>query len=141
MAARVPRGRRGATFRRATDESCGKRAARARGAAGALLPRPPVPVRLRRRLIEFGSGEPTRAICSTLIARAFQSVRYPILPYVEYRPADGPGRTRFMEEVLRARHHSLFTPRDFDISPYFRAVKPRIERGFDPGALRWDDSG
>src|SRR5574341_239381 len=47
-----------------------------------LLPTPPVPARLRRRLIAFGSGDPTRAICSTLIAQAFQSVHFPILPEV-----------------------------------------------------------
>uniref|UniRef100_UPI0019540036 hypothetical protein n=1 Tax=Escherichia coli TaxID=562 RepID=UPI0019540036 len=35
-----------------------------------LLPTPPVPVRLRRRMIALGSGDPTRAICSTLIAQA-----------------------------------------------------------------------
>jgi hypothetical protein len=104
-----------------------------------LLPVPPVPSRLRRRMIELGSGEPTRAICSTLIAQAFQSVRYPILPFIEYRPTGGARRSAFVEEVLRARHHSLFTPRDFDISPYFCVVKPHIERGFDYTAIRWDD--
>src|SRR5207244_4677227 len=30
-----------------------------------FLPNPPVPVRWRRRMIALGSGEPTRAICST----------------------------------------------------------------------------
>ena len=45
-----------------------------------LLPTPPVPLRFRRRLLEFGSGDPTKAICSTLVAQAFQSIRYPILP-------------------------------------------------------------
>jgi hypothetical protein len=34
-----------------------------------LLPNPPVPSRFRRRMIAFGAGSPTRAICSTLIAR------------------------------------------------------------------------
>ena len=34
-----------------------------------LLPTPPVPSRYRRRLIAFGSGDPTRAICSTLSRR------------------------------------------------------------------------
>lgn len=43
-----------------------------------LLPTPPVPLQWRRRLLALGSGDPTRAICSTLIAQAFQSVRYPI---------------------------------------------------------------
>ena len=50
-----------------------------------FLPQPPVPTRWRRRMLALGSGEPTRAICSTLIAEAFQSVRYPILPRVERR--------------------------------------------------------
>ena len=44
-----------------------------------LFPTPPVPVRWRRRMMSLGSGEPTRAICSTLIAQAFHGVRYPIL--------------------------------------------------------------
>ena len=41
-------------------------------------------------------------------------------------------------EILHIRHHSLFAPRDFDLSPYFAVVKPTIERGFDYRALRWD---
>jgi hypothetical protein len=40
-----------------------------------LIPTPPVPTRWRRRMIALGSGEPTWAICSTLIAQAFQSIR------------------------------------------------------------------
>ena len=46
------------------------------------LPTPPVPVRWRRRLLSFGSGDPTRAICSSLIAQAFGRIRYPILPVI-----------------------------------------------------------
>ena len=42
-----------------------------------LLPTPPVPVRWRRRMLALGSGDPTRAICSTLIAQAFQAVQLP----------------------------------------------------------------
>ncbi len=42
----------------------------------------PVPSRFRRRMIALGSGDPTRAICSALIAQAFQSVGYPILPEI-----------------------------------------------------------
>lgn len=39
-----------------------------------FLPTPPVPVpvRWRRRMLALGSGDPTRAICSSLIAHAFQ---------------------------------------------------------------------
>ena len=38
-----------------------------------LLPTPPIPARWRRQLLTFGSGEPTKAICSSLIAEAFDS--------------------------------------------------------------------
>ena len=93
-----------------------------------LLPTPPVPTRWRRRMIALGSGEPTRAICSTLIAAAFQHVRYPILPRVERIAAEERGMTEFQRQaILHIRHHSLYTPADFDLSPYFRVVKPTIE--------------
>ncbi|SFT39538.1 Permuted papain-like amidase enzyme, YaeF/YiiX, C92 family [Halomonas saccharevitans] len=95
-----------------------------------LLPLPPVPTPWRRHMLGLGSGDPTRAICSTLIAEAFQSVRYPILPI----PVAGRSR------VFRRRHHSLFTPRDFDLSPWFEVVKPRLVGGFDPHALAWQES-
>ena len=102
-----------------------------------LLPTPPVPTRWRRRMIALGSGDPTRAICSTLIAEAFESVRYPILPeYVP--PVAGENTDAAQEEILRIRHHSLYTPRDFDISPYFAIVKPTIAHGFDYRKLRWE---
>ena len=99
-----------------------------------FLPQPPVPTRWRRRMIALGSGEPTRAICSTLIAQAFQSVGYPILPRVE-RMDDGSRR-----EILHIRHHSLYAPRDFDVSPFFQIVKPTIETGFDYRNLAWAGS-
>ncbi|MGH8679798.1 MAG: hypothetical protein ACREUQ_15810 [Burkholderiales bacterium] len=41
-----------------------------------VLQEPPVPTRWRRRMLSLGSGEPTRAMCSTLIAQAFQSIRF-----------------------------------------------------------------
>ena len=40
-------------------------------------------------------------------------------------------------EILHIRHHSLYTPRDFDLSPYFRIVKPTLEYGFDYRTLTW----
>ena len=42
----------------------------------------PIPQRWRRRMIAFGSGDPTMIICSALIAQAFEAVRYPILPKI-----------------------------------------------------------
>jgi len=103
-----------------------------------LFPTPPVPARFRRRMIALGSGDPTRAICSTLIAAAFDSVRYPILP--EYVPPQAGTRADVraeQEDILRIRHHSLYVPRDFDISPYFAIVKPTIAHGFDFHRLHW----
>lgn len=98
-----------------------------------LLPTPPVPTRWRRRMLSFGSGDPTRALCSTLIAEAYQSVRYPILPDIT-RLKDclqDDCETYAVNEILHIRHHSLFAPRDFDLSPYFKIIKPTIEFGFD----------
>jgi len=104
-----------------------------------LLPQPPVPVRWRRRMLALGSGDPTRAICSTLIALAFQSVRYPILPTITRRPAPRDDCNDCYDEILSIRHHSLFVPRDFDISPYFEIVKPTLARGFDYRQLNWSE--
>jgi hypothetical protein len=104
-----------------------------------LLPTPPVPVRWRRPMLALGSGEPTRAICSTLIAQAFQSVRYPILPRIE-RCSGGQCADSYSRcEILHIRHHSLFAPRDFDLSPYFEIVKPTIAVAFDHRQLTWAD--
>jgi hypothetical protein len=96
-----------------------------------FLPQPPVPARWRRRMISLGSGEPTRAICSTLIAQAFDAVGYPILP--EVKRVDEQSR----REILHIRHHSLYAPRDFDVSPFFAIVKPTIETGFDYKTMTW----
>ena len=59
-------------------------------------------------------------------------------------PVPGHARavSRFSrEEILHIRHHSLFTPRDFDLSPYFRVVKPTLEYGFDYKRLKWESPG
>lgn len=105
-----------------------------------LLPVPPVPAFMRRRMLALGSGDPTRAICSTLIAQAFQSVRYPILPCVEKLTGEEQrGLGYSVNEILHIRHHSLFAPRDFDLSPYFRIIKPLENGDFDYRALAWHD--
>ena len=95
-----------------------------------LLPLPPLPSRWRRCMLALGSGDPTKAICSTLIAQAFQSVGYPILPAMVRRNSD-PGADDHNREILTIRHYSLYTPRDFDISPYFDVVKPTVEHGIE----------
>jgi len=102
-----------------------------------LITTPPVPERMRRHMLALGSGDPTRAICSSLVAQAFQSISYPVLPEVEVREREqsgGPGR---IEEIHHTRHHTLFAPRDFDVSPYFEIVKPRLVQAFDYRQLNW----
>src|SRR4030088_2162198 len=94
----------------------------------------PAPQPWRRRMIAFGSGDPTKIICSALIAQAFDAVRYPILPKIT-RAASRKAR----REILHIRDSSLYMPRDFDISPYFEVVKPTIVHGFDYLALHWAD--
>ena len=103
-----------------------------------LFPTPPVPQRWRRKLLALGSGDPTRAICSSLIAEAFQNVGYPVLPVITQDLGQDPARHRAaVREIFHIRHHSLYAPRDFDVSPYFEIVKPTLARGFDYRRIEW----
>ncbi len=98
-----------------------------------LLPTPPVPAKFRRQMLTLGSGDPTeKIICSVLIARAFQHVRYPILP-IQWWSDDG-------DIVSQVRHHSVFVPRDFDLSPYFEIVKPTVAKGFTYQTMVWSEN-
>ena len=99
----------------------------------------PIPARFRRRLIAFGSSDASRAICSTLIAQAFGAVRYPILPVISRKHDGNPERADQVRELWRIRHHSLYVPRDFDISPFFEVVKPRIAKAFDYQQAPWSE--
>lgn len=74
-----------------------------------------IPRRWRSSLFTHHAGGPTRTVCSCLIAAAFSSVQYPILPVVQ-RSDDG--RFRMFHKNLR-----LYTPPDFDYSPYFDIIK------------------
>jgi len=93
-----------------------------------------MPQRWRRRMISLGSGDPTRMICSALIAQAFEAVRYPILPKITRIENKAVRR-----HLLEIRHSSLYTPRDFDISPYFQVVKPTLVKGFNYKKMHWVD--
>ena len=79
-----------------------------------LLPWGIFPRRWRSTLFQNNALQPTKDICSTVIARAFQSVGYPILPDIEFSNKD----VRFIR-----RNSRLFTPKDFDLSPYFSVIK------------------
>jgi hypothetical protein len=104
-----------------------------------LFPYPPVPVWFRRRMLAIGSGDPTKAICSTLIAEAYESIPYPILPEIISINGKTYGIAPYVKsENDHIRKHGLYTPRDFDVSPFFAIVKPTIVAGFDYRTVQWD---
>ena len=88
----------------------------------------------RRRTIALGCGDASRIICSSLIAQAFDAVRYPILPKITRVESQTA-----LREIAEIRHSSLYAPRDFDISPYFIVVKPTLARGFNYKDMHWAD--
>jgi hypothetical protein len=103
-----------------------------------LFPYPPVPVWLRRRMLSIGSGDPTKAICSTLIAEAFASIHYPILPERASINGKTYGIAPYVQsEIDHIRTYGLYTPRDFDVSPFFAIIKPTLADGFDYRTVQW----
>jgi hypothetical protein len=105
-----------------------------------------IPRRLRRRALETGGALTKHVICSTMIARAFQNVGFPILPAVEPAAAEAQS---WMDWLRRRKTHypvlfhrqreTLITPRDFDLSPYFDVVKFNAVElvDFDYRRIRW----
>ncbi len=85
-----------------------------------LLPWTLFPRRFRSKLFEYYPGDSTKTVCSTLIAEAFNHVEFPILPLVKQHETKGI--------ELITRNPKLYTPRDFDYSPYFEIIKyPFVE--------------
>ena len=74
-----------------------------------------IPRRWRSSLFQHNAGAPTRAVCSSLIAAAFASVHFPILPVIQ---KSENGELKFFKRNFR-----LYTPPDFDYSPYFEIIK------------------
>ncbi len=73
------------------------------------------PRRWRSSLFQHNALKPTQEICSSMIAHAFESVNFPILPLVQ---EDGKNNLELIQ-----RNPNLFTPSDFDYSPYFAVIK------------------
>lgn len=74
-----------------------------------------IPRRWRSSLFQHNAGKPTHIVCSSLIARCFQHVHYPILPIIRSSKHD---HLRFYKRNFR-----LFVPADFDYSPFFDIKK------------------
>ena len=116
-----------------------------------FLPVSLVPRRFRRKALQFGSGEPTRVICSSMIAECFEYVKFPVVPSFEELPLDSSqtrqsGLRRLISRpdarrygVLRRVSPTLITPRDFDLSPYFEIVKFNVieDLKFDYRKIKW----
>jgi hypothetical protein len=112
-----------------------------------------VPRRLRRQALQFGSGEPTRVICSSLLAECFDRVGFPIVPKFVQPPNPGaipPRRVIWWRKppadahpygIMKRVSPTLVTPRDFDLSPYFEIVKFNVIENlrFDYRKILWAD--
>lgn len=94
------------------------------------------PRRWRSSLFKHNAGRPTRESCATLLAEAFASVKFPVLPLVKQQIDH--------QYALVQRNPRLFSPSDFDFSPYFDIIKyPMIHAvgSMDYHKLKWDNSG
>lgn len=93
-----------------------------------------LPRRWRSSLFQHNAGRPTNIICSSMIARCFQSVNFPITPIIK---ADNNDRIKFHK-----RHFRLFVPCDFDYSPSFEVLKfptwPLLNKG-EYHDLPWEE--
>ena len=101
-----------------------------------LLPWTIIPRRFRSSLFNEHAGQSMRTVCSSMIAEAFESVHFPVLPLIKPH-----GETNI--ELIH-RNVKLFTPRDFDYSPYFDIIKfPFLEIADNPAyhSLPWNTSG
>ena len=83
-----------------------------------IYPNPPIPKKFRRNLIGIGAGDPTKAICSSLIADAYKEIDHPILPF------------KNKLQTLIMRHPTFCLPKDFDISPFFQIIKPSPQNSY-----------
>ena len=66
-------------------------------------------------LFKNSKGKAKQDICSVMIAKAFMSVKFPILPLIRKNDANDV-------ELIR-RNPKLYAPSDFDYSPYFDIIK------------------
>lgn len=85
-----------------------------------LLPWGILPRRWRSTLFTHNPGGSTKETCSSLLAEAFESVDFPILPILKTTTEHG---MQLIQRIPR-----LCTPSDFDYSPFFEIIKyPIIE--------------
>ncbi len=102
-----------------------------------LLPWRFLPRRWGSVLFYTSAGDPESSICSSRIADAFTQVQFPILPFIQPE-AD------HVKEIYHRNPH-LYTPKDFDYSPYFSIIKYPVFNPEEPlpyyRRLPWTKSG
>lgn len=114
-----------------------------------LFPVSLIPRRYRRAALRYG-GELTEVICTTMLARAFGRVGYPIVPRVTLNEMTAELPTGWLARLRRPRtagyralyekeNPAMITPRDFDLSPYFDIVKfnHATATSFDYRRIEW----
>ncbi|EKD78131.1 MAG: hypothetical protein ACD_42C00032G0002 [uncultured bacterium] len=74
-----------------------------------------IPRRWNSSLFQKNAGKAEQDICSAMLAKAFSSVKFPILPLIRENDQQ-------QLEMIR-RNPKLYTPSDFDYSPYFDIIK------------------
>ena len=93
-----------------------------------LFPWSILPRRWRSSLFVYNAGDATQQICSTLIAEAFASVKFPILPVIKRKDKN--------KVALYQLNPRLITPKDFDYSPFFDIIKYPIYDLSEKGLYR-----
>ena len=80
-----------------------------------LFPYRIIPLRWGSRLYWHYKRGIKKTVCSSMLARAFMSVSFPIIPIIK--------RNDTGDLIMFRRNFRTMTPRDFDVSPYFEIVK------------------
>lgn len=84
----------------------------------------------------FGKTTSAKTVCSTMLAGAFANIRFPVRPVLR--------KTDNNELKVYDRNLKLYTPMDFDYSPYFEIIKYPIYGIESPEIYRrlpWDEYG
>lgn len=74
-----------------------------------------IPRNWQSSLFKKSKGKAKQDICSAMIARAFASIKFPILPLIQ--------KNHSQEYEMIRRNPKLYAPSDFDYSPYFDIIK------------------
>ncbi|MDQ6978529.1 MAG: YiiX/YebB-like N1pC/P60 family cysteine hydrolase [Ghiorsea sp.] len=79
-----------------------------------MYPYAVLPRRWKSSLFTYKAGSVTKTVCSTVLVEAFMVVKFPVIPVIHEKDE---------QFSVYRRNPRLFTPRDFDYSPYFDIIK------------------